>query len=271
MNDTAIVTLAIGEQHFSFWRHNCQPTWEAYAHRHGCDVIIIQEPLDRSELAASRSPAWQKCLVLGQEFAARYRQIVLLDSDIVINAEAAPRITDHVREAKIGGVISGSHLPEDLRIVMLSRLRGHEYEYEPGLRHWRESQAEYYKLYGLEPIAAGIVQTGVLVASPRHHRELFGKVYATPAHADIHRTYEQIPLSHAILSSGLFQQIDSRFNSLFYETMVLHYPFLASNELPIRDHLATCLVQAEFQNNFFLHFAYDREFVRFLHPRTRKE
>jgi hypothetical protein len=269
MNDCAIVTLAIGQQHADLWRRYCQRTWQAYAQKHGFDLIVVQEPLDRSELAASRSPAWQKCLVLGQEFAARYRQIVLLDSDIVINDQTAPKITDQVPETHIGGVISGSHLPENLRIVMLGRLRNRRYEYEPGLRQWRESQAEYYKVYGLQPMEAGIIQTGVLVASPLHHRQLFERVYATPANARLPRAHEQIPLSHAILSSGLFQPIDPRFNSLFHETMVLYYPFLVISKLPIRDAMATCLVQTEFQNNFFLHFAYDTDFIRFFAPSAR--
>jgi len=37
--------------------------------------------------------SWQKLLVLNQEFARKYRQVVLLDSDIAINATAAPRIS----------------------------------------------------------------------------------------------------------------------------------------------------------------------------------
>jgi hypothetical protein len=268
--EAAIVTLVLGEQHQNFWRQYCQPTWEAYARQHGFDVIVVDQPVDRSELAASRSPAWQKCLLPSESFASQYRQLVILDSDLVINAEKAPKITDQVPETSVGGVISGSQIHPDLRIHLLSRMQKEEFAYEPAAGHWREHQAAYYRRYGLTPIDAGIVQTGVLVASPHHHKKLFEAVYYAPCKADEHRTDEQVPLSHAILSSGLFRQIDTRFNSIFYETMLVFHYYLLNEDLPIRDVIAMCAVQAEFANNFFLHFAYDRDFVRFLHPKTRQ-
>jgi len=273
MPDTAIVTLAIGQQHLSYWQKNCEPTWRAYAQKHQYDVIVVDQPLDPSPAAAARSVAWQKCLVLGQDFAARYSQIILLDSDIVINVDAAPPVTDQAPPASIGGVISGSHIHDDLRIVLLSRLRGQPIEYERGLRLWSDDQAQYYRHYGLAPLAAGIVQTGVLVLSPQHHRPLLESVYYASFKAPFkeHRSYEQIPLSHAILSSGLFCPLDTRFNCVLLESLLVHYPYLLNKQIEIYDALAMCAVQTEFTNNFFLHFAYEPDFIRYLAPHTRRE
>src|SRR4051812_27438197 len=94
--DGAIVALAVGESYLAGWKAYCEAGWREYARKCGYDLIVLTEPLDRSPLAVSRSPAWQKCLVLGREEVARYRQVVLLDCDIAINAEAAPRVTDQV-------------------------------------------------------------------------------------------------------------------------------------------------------------------------------
>ena len=103
MKSTAIVTLAIGQQHHAYWRTYFRASWEAYAAARNYDSFVVTEPLDSSTLAGSRSPAWQKCLVLSQPFAASYRQIVLLDCDILINPSAPP-ITDQVDEqASISG------------------------------------------------------------------------------------------------------------------------------------------------------------------------
>jgi hypothetical protein len=270
-NETAVVTLVIGEQHLSYWRKYCQPTWETYARKSNYDLIVISEPLDKSAEASSRSPAWQKCLVLSQPFAAQYRQIVLLDSDIVINAAAAPKINEQVSIDQIGGVISGSQIHDDLRLVLLNRLTGQPVTYEREQQQWHAYQAMYYSQFGLPPIDAGIVQTGVLVASPLHHGEIFEGAYRTEF-ADVqHRSFEQVPLSHAILSSGLFRQIDTRFNSVFYETMLVTYPYLLQENLPIRDLVAMCAVQAEFANNFFLHLAYKPDLARYLAPHSRGE
>src|SRR5262245_59827961 len=122
MNDAAIVTLAIGEKHLAYWRRYCQPSVEAYAQKQGYDLIVVTETVDMSPAAAGRSPAWQKCLMLSQEFAAPYRQIVLIDCDIAINVDHAPRITDQAHVPFVGGVISGSHIHPDLRLVLLHRL-----------------------------------------------------------------------------------------------------------------------------------------------------
>ena len=91
-----------------------------------------------------------------------------------------------------------------------------------------------------------------MVCSPQHHRELFEAAYRHNGSES--RSYEQVPLSHAILESGLFHAISSRFNSVLYETMLVHHPYLWTTALG--EHVTRAVVQSEFANNFFLHFAY---------------
>ena len=265
MNDSAIVVVAIGSDVLAYWKAYCETQCRAYAAKSGYDLILITEPLDRSERAMGRSPAWQKCLVLSQDFSDKYRQIISLDSDIVINAAAAPRITDQAPVDRVGGVISGSHIHEDLRCLLADRLQGTTAEYTRGLKNWDDLQRRAYVFYGLKPLTA-VIQTGVLVASPVHHRSIFEMIYHAPEH-HVSRCYEQIPLSHALLAGELFCQIDTRFNSVFHETTQVHYPYLLANQqVPHYDFAATYAVQTEFLNNFFLHFAYDRTMVRYLPP-----
>lgn len=192
-----------------------------------------------------------------------YDQIILLDCDIVINAQIAPKITDHVPVDRIGGVISGSHIHEDLKVVMLERQHGRRYEYQVGSGHWDENQKGYYHPYGLAGTDEGVIQTGVLVASPRHHAELFQSVYWQNYPVET-RSYEQIPLSHAILQKEIFHPLDVRFNHVLFETMVVHYPYLLHENYAGRDAAARQILQTQFANSFFLHFAYDRNWVQFL-------
>jgi len=262
-SDVALVALAIGEPYLANWQKYSAPSWQDYAKKHGYDLIVLTEPLDRSPLAAARSPAWQKCLVLGQDCMAHYRQVVLLDCDIAINADTAPRITDQVPVDRVGGVLSGAQIHEDLRIVLLCRLMRRFYAYEPGARHWQEFQDEAYLAHGLTPTGGKLVQTGVLVASPGHHRAIFEAVYAAP-YAYTSRCHEQVPLSHELLAKGLFHPIDTRFNSVFHETMVTHYPYLLNKSTTGYDLLAKHATRVALANNFFLHFAYDAEFMRYL-------
>jgi hypothetical protein len=262
MPDSAIVVVAIGVESLAYWKTYCEQQCRAYAAKCGYDLILITEPLDNSRRAAGRSPAWQKCLVLSQGFSQNYRQIISLDSDIVINAAVAPRITDQAPPDRVGGVISGSHIHEDLRCILSDRLQGTTAEYVRGLKNWDALQRLAYVHYGLQPLTS-VVQTGVLVASPIHHRSIFEAIYHAPER-HVSRCYEQIPLSHALLTADLFCRIDSRFNSVFYETALVHYPYLRDSQIPHYDWAATYAVQTEFANNFFLHFAYDRTLVRYL-------
>jgi hypothetical protein len=262
-SDTAIVTLAIGEPHYSSWKKYSEASWQAYARKQQYDLIVLTEPLDRSARAAARSPAWQKCLVPGLEKLAHYRQLVLLDCDIVMNYETAPRITDQVPVERVGGVLSGAQIHEDLRLVLICRMLRRYLEYEPGTRHWREFQNSAYKGYGLARTDGALVQTGVLVFSPSLHRDVFEATYAAEFSYSS-RCHEQIPLSQLLLDAGLFHPIDTRFNSVFHETMVVHYPYLLNNNVTGYDLLAKHATRVALANNFFLHFAYDMEFMRFL-------
>jgi len=259
----AIVVVAIGQQHHDYWQRYARKSCQAYAQKHGYDLIVITRPLEASQDALSRSFAWQKCLVLSQAFLSNYEQVVLLDSDIVINAAAAPAISEQVPVELVGGVIAGSHIAEQLRIVLLGRLRQQEFSYARRHERMRADQDAYYRHFGLTPQPQGIVQTGVLVGSPQHHRQLFESVYTATGVND-HRSFEQIPLSHALLNAGVFCPIDTRFNRVFYETMLVHYPYLNDTQTPCYEMLATWAVQTELANSFFLHFAYVPPLAAFL-------
>src|SRR3977135_1510492 len=91
----AIVTLAIGTAYSDRFEQLCRKNWTGYAERHGFDLFVIEEPLDSSERGTKRSPAWQKCLVLGVPGLAGYERVVWVDSDIVLNP-AAPSILDGI-------------------------------------------------------------------------------------------------------------------------------------------------------------------------------
>jgi hypothetical protein len=79
----AVVTLVIGHTYLDRWKFQCEPGWRAYCQRHGYDLVVIDHALDTSARAQSRSPAWQKCLIL--DGLTQYDRVVWIDADIVIN------------------------------------------------------------------------------------------------------------------------------------------------------------------------------------------
>ena len=60
----AITTICTGAAYLADWQRYARKSWEAYAQRHGFELVVFEKPLDSSDRAQGRSPAWQKCLVL---------------------------------------------------------------------------------------------------------------------------------------------------------------------------------------------------------------
>jgi hypothetical protein len=262
-NRTVIVTLCVGQNHISWWDKYASKSWRAYATKHGYALQVFREPIDQSEHGAARSASWQKCLILSKPELQHYDQIVWLDSDIVIN-NSAPEVVAGVPTGKIGCVVSGDYLQREMKAVFIERIR--EKKILPGTsvdEFWAADQRSFYASAGIKSLSHDIVQGGVLVLSHEHREILEGvyKKFPTELPAS-----EQFPLSAEIINNGLLHRIDSRFNLVFIERMLVHYPYLLNTSIREREYLAHLAVMTEYANAFFLHFAYQQSFAGFLHP-----
>ena len=266
-NNKIIVTMAIGGRYFSDWKRVCEKNWTAYADKYGFDILCISQPLDDSLRAQKRSVAWQKCLILGQSFAQEYERVIWVDSDIVFNNRTAPDITEGVPLANVGGAedINGSQAEP----LSARRFLERALEYWPdAVINWTPN--EYYIQYGLPPGADRVVNTGVMVLSPHHHRDILEHVYGTYEEKGGREWHmEMRPLSYELVTAGLVHWIDPRFNLMWPYMELMHYPFLLQPKQAGRwvahakQHLSKALglpsirvasINAAFQNSFFLHF-----------------
>jgi len=270
----AIVTLAIGRRYQKNWEWLCRSNWQKYADKHGYDLLCIDQPLDRSERAQKRSPAWQKCLVLSQDFSERYEQIAWVDSDILINYHIAPCIFQETPVEKVGAVADWtSPIPP---LFQQTIQRRNEYFNYVGIDFVEDLAPEYfYKNYGLVA-AKQVVHTGVMIFSPQHHQQLLEEVYYNyEDKGTAEWNYEARPLSWELVKADCVHWIDHRFNLIWLEYLCLHYPFLlkksapeplrkiqgklqriASNlELSPVPSLRKRCADTAFLNSFFLHFA----------------
>ncbi len=227
MSSVAIVTIATGQVHAPLWEAHCRHNWQAYAERHGFDVIRIDRPLDDSPRAARRSPTWQKLLILGQPFAQRYDQIVWMDSDVLINP-AAPSIVDGLPVERVGAVNEYATPTPELYRQALRKL----------YRHWtatgtpftrNETVHDFYAAYGLPARHDGVVQTGVMVMSPHHHRELLEHTYHAYEDRGGDLWGEWRPLSFELLEAGAVEWLDPRYNHHWSVYKSLHFPFLLNH------------------------------------------
>lgn len=247
----AIVTLAIGARHRVPWRAHASRNWSRYAERHGFDVICIERPLDASERARRRTPSWQKLLVLDQPFAKRYERIVWVDADVLINP-AAPSIAEEVPLENVGTTDEyACPTRERYPGVLAKQYRYWELAGSGFIRN--QTPEAFYEAYGFPVRFDAVAQDGVMVLSPRHHRDLLLGVYHDYDYTERGRTWNQemLPLSYELLRAGCIAWLDPRFDYVWSQYKALQHPFLLNRP----DHpRAAEVARAALAEVYFLHF-----------------
>ena len=265
-NSKAIVTLAIGKRYLENWQDFCGANWQKYADRHGYDIICIEKPLDDSERAQKRSPCWQKCLILGEESVQKYDRVVWVDADVLINWANAPCIVEGVAVDKVGAAPEWATPNEQLSAEARDRL------FETWGITDEKNERDTYVKYGIAPEFDRIVQDGIMVLSPSHHRSILEKVYRECEETG----FGEMPwLSYELLKADRVQWIDPRFSTVWSVHKALYYPFLLpkpktkaslfdrakgkllAKGVPPRlvDRRASECATTALINTFFLHFA----------------
>lgn len=257
---TALTTLAI-DRYAESWRVLCWPSWQRYADRHGYALVAFDRPLDSGPRARSRSPAWQKLLVLEQPELRGFERVVWVDADVVINARHAGAVDIDVPLEKIGIV-------DEMALFEGSIAATRRAAYQAVIERSRHAQgvdegSDPYAIFGLMPAFPRLLNTGVMVLSPRHHASLLRHVYdayedrGAPAY-----NYEMRPLSHEILRRGVDHPIDPRFNLLWPHYSHIFHPAI-DRRYPLMSGLVHAVAGA-YVNGFFLHFAGSQSDIRFL-------
>ena len=253
----ALVTLAVGSDYAARFERHCRPAWSAYARRHGYDLIVFDSPLDQSLRAGARPIYWQKNLILEQEAVAKYRQVAWIDSDIAINADTAPPIFEGVPEERVGAV-DEYRVPDAAtyrKALAATYLRARRLG-QPFLHNL--TPEAFYRNRGF-PEFGEVVQGGLLVCSPRHHRDVLRKVYehedsGVPAH-----NLEMAALSFELLSRQLVTWIDYRFDRLVLLGIAEHLPLSSATGAGIHPHAeigaVRPIIAKLFADSYFLHFA----------------
>ncbi len=254
---TAIVTLIIGDHYISTWWRLSRTSWINYAATYGYDLIVIACPLDTSSRAQARSPAWQKLLILSQPWSERYDRIVWIDSDIIIGPLAQDIVVASGPAEKVSLVIAGSRSSSSERMVLLEQLHAARFMPDAEQMIWDQEVMKNYRDHKV-PERTVMGNTGVLVLSPAHHRDLFLHCYAGEDSGA--RLYEQPLLSHEIFERDLAFELNARFNWGIQEALLLYVPEILRwkaqplhLQAPIMK-MAHYLVRRELQNCYFLHF-----------------
>ena len=260
MKKRAIVTIVYGKKYKLLFDTYSRESWERYAERVDADLFVIEELIDSSKRAMSRSVSWQKCLVSNYKGVSDYSRVLWLDSDIVIN-ETAPDIFSCTAEDKVGvvdafGFIDRSHY--DLILKEFNKKLGRKRVNELGL----STPIDYHEVFGLKNDLLKVVQCGVILFSPKLHSSVFEYVYFNyEDKGDPHWHYEMRPLSFELQNNCRIDWLDYRFNSVWPDYREVFYPFLnnwlykLARKLGVRIYPYKNCLETYTRNSYFSHFA----------------
>jgi len=248
-NKKAVVTLAIGLKYEKLFKEFCEPGLIEYCKKFNYDLICLTKPLDNTERAKNRSPAWQKLLILSQTWSSNYEQIVWLDTDIIVNNNNALDIAEIVPVEKIGAVDQYSIPSKELYQIAFKRFYLSHFGEIPEINNL--TPASYYSNNNLvcEKPLTQVVQTGVMVASPQHHQEIFEYTYEKyedfNGSLQSRNQYEMPALSYELISKDLVRWLPNQFNFDVISNLLAYYPFL----VPAHEKCLTHFLARQFKTS----------------------
>jgi hypothetical protein len=137
-----------------------------------------------------------------------------MDADIMIDNRTAPNVVEGVPVEKVGAAqeITLSHTEPKTARELLDCIG----EFWPHLRPMvRYTAREYYTVYGLPDDCDRVINTGVMVLSPRHHQALLEKVYyAYEEKRGREWHMEMRPLSYELNHAGLPSRVKRKLSKL---------------------------------------------------------
>lgn len=263
----AIVTLTIGEKYEQIFKVLCKSNWRKYCDKYDYDLIAINRNLDNSQRSRERSPAWQKLLILSQEWSLSYDQIVWIDTDVLINAENSPCIASLVPLDKFGAVESYSIPSKAIHQVAL--MRSYDYWRRAGINYIDNAAPGLYYLN--RGIPGGnldkVVQTGVYVCSPKHHRDMFEYIYN--AYEDMHKSaewnYEMPSMSYELVKNDMVHWIPAEYNFCVQSIISSFYPFIFQNVARELSPVQQMCIRNIYDIGYIIHFAGCSGWMSYLH------
>lgn len=275
VNKKAIVTIIIGKKYREMFDIFSAESWKLYANKYSYDLILLREPLDGSIRAKKRSPAWQKLLILSQSWSIKYKTIVWIDADIIINNKISPDISLNIPENKIGAVDEyeipnrRSHSIALLSLYAKWKKWGNKKNFIENI-----TPMEYYQKRGIQPNInlINLVQTGVFVCSPKYHKKLFEHIYYEyEDNNGPHFNYEMPAMSYEILKNNLQFWISPKFNyipiyvmesdnpELFNQSKLQYIIFKIFAKINLRidfiAHSKKVALLKVYNSGYFIHFA----------------
>jgi hypothetical protein len=200
--------ICIGNKYLEEFKTLFYPSVAAYAQKHGYEVKIFTDFLDK-ENAYKDAISFQKCLIVSDPSMEKYDRVIVLDADILIE-EGSPPIPD-VGD-KIGIVNEASFL-------LYETLKQKKFATDP---------IEYYNLCEFLITTDKILNTGMMICNPKKHGNFLKGIYDTyiskcKGHPrGFH--YEQTCIGYVLQTQEMFTCVSTSWNCLFIQYEIANLP-----------------------------------------------
>lgn len=193
--------IAIGEKYKKVLEKNASQ-FSAYAKKCGAELVIINEPLDKT---MKRSVLTQKLLI--PSYLENYDRVVFFDLDVVIS-DKCPSLFDV--------------LPDNMGLAAVFTPRtsekfiAHYTVYAP--RVLSETPETYFTDRNFPPVAGleNSINGGVLVFNPSKIGHLFKEYYFSDHDQGKYNAFEEAPMAYISQSKKLFIALDENYNRQFF-------------------------------------------------------
>jgi len=225
------VTLSIGEKYLREYNDLFAPSQKAYAKKFDYDFKVIDDFLYK-KIPHHDTISFNKILVFCQEWSKQYDYIAFVDADIFINPDSPDLIDNLTDKTKVGVVDEYSQPTKDLRIEVQKKMG------------WETSAKDYYKLAGFNLDTESMINTGVILANPKIHGDMFKSVHYKHVLTSIghyrHFHFEQSAIGYQLQKNKLCEFLDNKFNAIWGIHKV------SDLDIQFEDFV---------ENNYFIHLA----------------
>ena len=254
----AIVTLAIGDEFTDMFYGYAHETWQAYATRHGYELIVLEEPVRPEALTNDRPVVFQKLFIFEHPAVKPHDDVVFIDADIIINYRDAPCIVSQHGGNGIGmTTIDFDHDWVDPVEFTAFAARSAQSR-QDGEPEFQDDMLRQLVLRNLQTIdsawqRAVFMNAGVLVMNRDRHEKFLTETFDRYDNGEIYPGAEQTILTYELLCADSYTRLQDAYNRYWVQVRAAHYPFLLAGD-PDPELRRQC-VTAALCNSFFLHFA----------------
>lgn len=240
-----IATVAIGELHRARYERVFRPSVERYAARHGFDLIVFGESLCPPALRHATTISMNKLLIPFQPEVRSYDKVLVLDSDVLVNAKAPP--FDRLELGNRVGIVDEWSQPTPSERAMFQEAHGLE-----------TTPSDYYRLAGLDLKTDAVLNGGMFICRPGLHGAFFEDVVDRRLAAQVGHPrgfhYEQAVLGYELWSADLPHLLSSSWNIIWPRFRWTFRRSLAGDGPQIRLKVLRFL-DVLFRSSHFVHFA----------------